>query len=78
MTGRQSLIIRALTLSEPGDLFDGRDKMTRRVHVLTGDSPYPEELVGEKWVSLRGRFMNGDVIVFSEVNSCISSVSANG
>lgn len=36
MTGRQSLIIRALTLSEPGDLIDGRDKMTRRVHILTG------------------------------------------
>lgn len=39
MTGRQSLIIRALTFSEPGDLIDGRDKMTRRVHILTGDSP---------------------------------------
>ena len=25
MTGRQSLIIRVLTLSEPGDLIDGRD-----------------------------------------------------
>ena len=30
MTWRQSLIIRGLTLSEPGELFDGRDKMTRR------------------------------------------------
>lgn len=30
MTGRQSLIIRALTLSEPGHSFDGRDKMTPR------------------------------------------------
>ena len=30
MTGRQSLIINALTLSTPRDLFDGRDKMTRR------------------------------------------------
>ena len=34
ITGRQSLMIRPLILSGPGDLFDGKDKITRRTSSL--------------------------------------------